>query len=190
MWTEPLVRGKHRLVAVPLVWGSLVRRSGRLTALCQHVATLAAEASKCRCVWQELEIRQTHNSTQLQSGLYLSNLLAIAPDAVGHPVLCPRLAMLQSSGGPRDARASMLRLQTGVPAGKSRDVRESGQEVPRAHRARGSWLWGLWGALTGASPPPRHPALLPQQTVTVASWVPGGGCCAPEASFSLVRIFV
>lgn len=102
---------------------------------------------KCHCIWQELEIRQTHDSTQFQPGIYLSNLrFAITPNAVGHLGLCLRLAMLQFSGRPWDARVFMFRLQTGLPAGKSRAVQESRQEVPgpcRAHRCDGCgehWL--------------------------------------------------
>lgn len=196
---ESLVRGEHRPIAAPhvcvCVWD--MARCADLTDLLPSARRRAAGTwqhwllrlswGKCHHIWQELEIRQTLNSTQFHSDIYLSNLLfAIMPNADGHLGPCPKLAMLQSLGGSWGTQVFMFRLQTGVTAGKSRAIQESGQEVPWARRVQCSQLQWLQGALARASSLTRHPALLLcQQTVTGVSWAVGEGCCAPEGSFSL-----
>lgn len=168
-WTheQPLVSGDNRLTAVLGVcrcepaWcagptGSLPSARRRATGTRRQWLSRLAQGT-CHCTWQELEVRPTRNSAQFQSGIYRSNLLfAVMPKAVGQLGLCWRLVMLRSLGGGGgrrlwDAHNFMFRLQSGVPAGKSRAVQESGQEVLRARRvpglravvAVGSTGWGF-----------------------------------------------
>lgn len=103
-WMESLVRSEHRLIAVPHAcvcvwrlhlhaWQTYCPLRGQLPTWQPHWL-LRLEQGKYHHIWQELEIRQTHNSTQFQSGIYLSSLLfAIMPDTAGHLELCPKLAM-------------------------------------------------------------------------------------------------